>query len=81
MPFLCQQLILISMYVLCSCQAQSEISMLMTLSGPDIQRPLLRDGSRGIGVLECGTGGVKVELGALCVCPSMSVRLGRQEGG
>lgn len=55
--------------------------MLMTLSGPDIQRPLLRDGSKGIGVLECGTGGVKVELGALCMSPSMCVRQGREEAG
>ncbi len=34
-------------------------------------------------VLECGTGGVRVGMGALCVCPSMCmcVRQGRRGGG
>lgn len=41
--FLCRQrqLTLIPVYVLCTCQGESGISVLMTLSGPDTQRPLL----------------------------------------
>lgn len=43
--FLCQQLqlILIPVYVPCTCQGESRISVLMTLSDPGTQRPLLRE--------------------------------------
>lgn len=49
-----------------TCQGESKISVVMTLSGSNAQRPLLR----GLGVSECDTSGVKVgigEGGAVCV--------------
>lgn len=67
---------LIPMYILCTCQGESRISVLMTLSGPDTERPPLRGWIQG----DCGAGGVKVWKRGRSVCPNMCVRQGKGKG-
>lgn len=68
----------------CTCQAESRISVLMTLSGPDTQRPLLREwiqGDWGVRMwhrrCQSWVGGAVHESKSVYVCESG----GRQEGG
>ena len=69
----------------CTCQGESRISVLMTLSGPDTQRPLLREwiqGDWGVRMwhrrCQSWVGGAVHESKSVYVC--VWVR-GRQEGG
>lgn len=56
------------MYVLCACQGESGISVLMTLSGPDTQRPLLREWIQRDWGVRMWHRGWQSWVGARCVC-------------
>lgn len=77
-----RQLILITMYFPCTCQSESGICVIMTLSGLDTQRPLLREWIQGDwGVRMWHRRCQSWVGGAVCVCPTMCmcVRQGGEE--